>query len=153
VRSRTILTVAAASAAAWGGGAAPAGAAAATKAPPATTAPEAGPLTAVVGVAGAQDALDVANNWCVAPLRWSGPLLPNLVPAPYQACRDVRAGGENGLHVLDNLCVAPISFDGPLGSRPAPSSKCGDGDATGPAGFGDVSVLRGFSVAGVQPLH
>ncbi|MBW8806171.1 MAG: hypothetical protein AUG49_10095 [Catenulispora sp. 13_1_20CM_3_70_7] len=146
LRSRAILTVAAAAAATLGGGLLQAGTAAAATAQVPTPAPPGAPPSA----SGADDVLDVANNWCVAPVRLSGPLSENVVPAPYRACDNNKVGGDGGVHALDNLCVAPLGIDGPLGQGPMPYAACNDEVASGPGPLGPISVLRNASVLGVQ---
>ena len=116
--SRAILTVTAATAAALGGGTAPAVAAAATTAPkagtatahgtpgtpavPVTAAAPAMPLTTplilpLTGVVGAENAMDIGNGMCVAPLRLSGSLT-QVLSAPGQGCgRPARSGGGGGV--------------------------------------------------------
>jgi hypothetical protein len=145
LRSRAILTAAAATAAALGGVLASAGTAAATTAPlmtpAAPTAPKAAPTPGVLAV---ENALEFANNWCVAPLHWSGPLVSDPFPNPGDACQ--HTGTSGGVHVLSDLCIAPISIDDPLGHGTAPSTPCQNAAAAGP-GF---EILRNVSVAGVQ---
>ena len=145
MRSRAILTAAAATAATLGGVLAPAGTAAATTAPLTTpappTAPQASPTPGVLAV---ENALEFADNWCVAPMQFTGPLTANPFPSPSDACGRTHSSG--GIHVLSNLCIAPITMDGPSGSGTAPSTRCLD---EGPAG-GGFEILRNVSVAGVQ---
>ncbi|GAA1951397.1 hypothetical protein [Catenulispora subtropica] len=151
--SRAILTVAATTAATLGGGLASAGTAAAATAPHAARVPPAVRAAAGVpptapppGIFGIDDDLDVADNWCISPLSWSGPVTSAILPTAARACdrKPVRADG--GTHVLDGLCLAPIALDGLPGS--GPGAPCGTPDAKGP-----VSALRGFSVAGVQVTY
>lgn len=146
MRYQAILTVAAATVATVAGGLASAGTAAATAAPPTTPAPptarQAAPTPGVLAV---ENALQIANGWCVAPLHWSGPLTADPFPASSGACGHNRGGGE-GIHVLSNLCIAPISMDDPLGSGPGPSRTCRN-EGTARPGF---EILRNVSVAGVQ---
>jgi hypothetical protein len=142
LRSRAILTVAAASAAAIGGGLATAGTAAATTAPLTTKAtPTAAPPTP--GVLAVENALQLGDGWCVAPLHWSGSVIANPFPSSSDACGQPRKD-DDGVHVLSNLCIAPISTDDPRGSPAAPPG-CDQG-AAGP-GF---EILRNVSVAGVR---
>lgn len=178
--SRAILTVAAATAAALGGGTASAGAAAAITAPkaparparsampvrpavsavPAMPAAPAMPLTTplilpLTGVVGAENAMDIGNGWCVAPLHLSGSLT-HVLSAAGQGCGGTGRSGGNGVHVLDGLCVAPIAPDdpGPTPSSNSSSSSTCDGEtATGSSGPGEVSVLRGLSIVGVQATY
>lgn len=145
MRSRAILTAAAATAATLGGVLASAGTAAATTAPltnPAhPTAPQASPTPGVLAV---ENALEFADNWCVAPMRFTGPLTANPFPGLSDACGRTHSSG--GVHVLSNLCIAPITTDDPSGSWAAPSTPCLDEGAAG-QGF---EILRNVSVAGVQ---
>ncbi|MEY9859840.1 hypothetical protein ABH935_005474 [Catenulispora sp. GAS73] len=145
MRSRAILTAAATAAATLGGVLASAGTAAATTAPLTTptppTAPKAAPTPGVLAV---ENALEFANNWCVAPMHWSGPLVSDPFPNPGDACR--HPGTTGGVHVLSDLCIAPISIDDPLGSGTTPARPCQNAGAAGP-GF---EILRNVSVAGVQ---
>jgi len=146
LRSRAILTVAAATAATLGGVLASAGPAAARTAPLRTparpTAPQASPTPGILAV---ENALEFGDNWCVAPLRFTGPLTENPFSIGSDVCGHDHPGG-GGVHVLSNMCIAPISTDDPSGSGTAPSTPCRNEDAAGP-GF---EVLRNISVAGVQ---
>jgi hypothetical protein len=146
LRTRAILTVAAASAATLGGGLASAGTAAATTAPLMTKAvhpaPQAAPTPGVLAV---ENALEVANDWCVAPLQWTAPLTQDAFPSPYHVC-DGKHADPDGIHVLSNMCLAPVSLDGALGSDPPAVAPCSTKPADGP-GF---EILRNVSVAGVQ---
>lgn len=145
MRSRAILTAAAATAATLGGVLASAGTAAATTAPLTTPArPTALQASPVPGALAVENALRFADNWCVAPMRFSGPLTANPFPSPSDACGRTHSG--DGVHVLSNLCIAPITTDDPPGSGTAPSTPCLDEGAAG-QGF---EILRNVSVAGVQ---
>ena len=145
MRSRAILTAAAATAAALGGVLASAGTAAATTAPLTTPAPPTAPKAAPTpGVLAVENALELADNWCVAPLHFTGPLTANPFPGSSDACGDSHSGG--GVHVLSNMCIAPITTDDPNGSWAARSTPCLPADSSGP-GF---EILRNVSVAGVQ---
>jgi len=140
------LTVAATTAATLGGVLASAGTAAARTAPLRTPAPPTVPQASPTpGILAVENAMELADNWCVAPLRFSGPLTENPFSIGSDVCgRNHRGAG--GVHVLSNLCIAPISTDDPSGSGTAPSTPCRDEDTAGP-GF---EVLRNISVAGVQ---
>lgn len=143
MRSRAILT-AAATAAAFGGGLASAGTAAATTAPLTTSAAPRAPQSAPTpGVLAFENALQLGDGWCVAPLHWSGSLAADPFPSSSDACGEHRT--EDGVHVLSNLCIAPISADDPSGPPAAPPPGCAQG--TPGSGF---EVLRNVSVAGVQ---
>lgn len=148
MRSRAIFTAAAATAATLGGVLASAGTAAATTAPLMTpavpTAPKAAPTP---GILAAENALEFANGWCVAPLHWSGPLVSDPVPNPGDACG--HASPTGGVRLLSDLCLAPISIGDPLNPGAAPARPCQSAGATGP-GFG---VLRNVSVGGVQATY
>jgi len=146
LRTRAILTAAATTAAALGGGLASAGTAAATTAPLATkaapTAPRAAPTPGVLAV---ENALQVADDWCLAPLQWSQPLSMDVFPSPYPVC-DGKHTDPDGIHVLSNMCLVPVSLAGALGSGPDANRPC----ARKPAGGPGFEILRNVSVAGVQ---
>ncbi|MEY9889650.1 hypothetical protein ABIA35_000310 [Catenulispora sp. MAP12-49] len=148
MRARTILTAAAATAATLGGVPASAGTAAARTAPLTTPAPPTAPRAAPTpGILAVENALEFVDNWCVAPLRFTGPLTANPFPTVSDACGRHRTGG--GVRVLSNMCIAPITMDDPLGSGPAPTTVCRNDDAPGP-GF---EIARNVSVAGVQATY
>jgi hypothetical protein len=94
--------------------------------------------------------VNVGNGWCIAPLRWSGPLAANVLPTFYQACEPYESSADDGIHVLDDVCLAPVALDGPLGPGPASADPC-QTDGPGPPGL--VTVLRNFSVAGVRTTY
>jgi hypothetical protein len=139
VRKRAFLTVAATMSAALS--AAIGGAATASAAVPSTPT-----------IAGQSDTLDVANNWCVAPLLLNGPASTNDTPDHYRVCGHNRAGGNGGVNILNNLCVAPIDLHGPL--APAGTGHdyvaCNDETTDGPPTLGPITVLRNLSVLGVR---
>ncbi|ACU69139.1 hypothetical protein Caci_0184 [Catenulispora acidiphila DSM 44928] len=145
MRTRAIFTAAAATAATLGGVLASAGTAAATTTktttPSRPTAPQASPTPGVLAV---ENALELADDWCVAPLHFAGPLAADPLPTASHACGHGRAGG--GVRVLSDLCIAPITTDDPSGSWAAPSTPCKNAGSAG-SGFG---ILRDVSVAGVQ---
>lgn len=145
MRTRAILTATAAAAATLGGGLAGAGPAAATTAPLTTRAPATAPKAVPTpGVLAVENALKVADNWCVAPLQWSQPLSTDVFPTAGRVCDDRGQDGD-GVHVLSNMCLAPLSLAGALGSGPPTAAPCPT--AAGGPGF---ELLRNVSVAGVQ---
>lgn len=148
MRSRAILTAAATAAATLGGVLASAGTAAATTAPLTTPAPPTAPQAAPTpGFLAVENALEFVDNWCVAPLRFTGPLAANPFPTVSDACGRHRTG--TGVRVLSNMCIAPITVDDPTGSGPAADTRCRNDDTSGP-GF---EILRNVSVVGVQATY
>ncbi|MBS2537568.1 hypothetical protein KGQ20_32935 [Catenulispora sp. NF23] len=136
MRTRAILTATAAAAATLGSGLASAGTAAATTAPLTTRAPATAPKAVPTpGVLAVENALKVADNWCVA---------PDVLPTPSHVCDDRGTDGD-GVHVLSNMCLVPLSLAGALGSGPPTAAPCPT--AAGGPGF---ELLRNVSVAGVQ---
>jgi hypothetical protein len=136
LRSRAILTVAAATAATLGGGLAAAATATATTGPLRTPSTPKSPF---------DESLDLANNWCVPPLRLD-PLGDNLLPTRYQACDSGKTGGGNGVHVLNDLCLVPVSLDSALSGAPAPYAACSDKTVRSSG----TAILRNASVLGLQ---
>lgn len=131
--TRALLTVVATASTILAGGAAPAIAAE-------TIVPA--PFTPT----GVSDSLDVANNWCVAPLRLA-PFAENIGAGHYYVCNHDHNGGTGGVNILNNLCIAPIDIDpGTLDDYAA----CNFEQTDGPHTVGPVNALRNFSVLGAQ---
>jgi len=125
-----------------------------SKVHPAAPAAGLGPPTAPddpsPGVLGLEDPLNVGNGWCIAPMRWSGPLASNVVPTAFPACTQYRTNADDGIHVLDDVCLVPVSLDGPLGLDTAGASPCTGNGSGSPD---PVTLLRNFSVAGLRTTY
>ena len=133
--TRALLTVAATASTILAGGAAPALAAE-------TVVPAPAP-------AGISDSLDVANNWCVAPLRLA-PLAENIGTGHYFVCNHDRNGGTGGVNILNNLCIAPIDIDPGTHDN---YFACNFERTDGPKSLGPINALRNLSVLGSPLTH